>query len=89
LPAPRPTSRSTKRRASQPKQPSLASAARQIAALEEEITALEDRLDDLSQAIEQASSAQDVARVRDLGEEYAAVEEQLGRSLAAWEKAAA
>jgi len=42
----------------------------------------------LGQAIEQASSAQDVARVRELGEEYAAVEEQLGRSLAAWEKAA-
>jgi len=80
--------RSTKRRVSQAKQPSPASAARQIAVLEEEITALEDRLDDLGQEIEQASSAQDVARVRELGEEYAAVEEQLGRSLAAWEKAA-
>ncbi len=72
----------------QAKQPPLASAARQIAVLEEEITALEDRLDDLGQEIEQASSAQDVARVRQLGEEYAAVEEQLGHSLAAWEKAA-
>ena len=80
---------SRQRRASQPKQPSPASAARQIATLEEEITVLEDRLDDLGQEIEQASSAQDVARVRELGEEYAAVEEQLGRSLAAWEKVAA
>jgi len=79
---------SRKRQISRDRQPSLASAARQIAALEEEITALEDRLDDLSQGIEQASSAQDVAKVRELGEEYAAVEEQLGRSLAAWEKAA-
>jgi len=80
---------SRKRQARRDRQPSPASAARQIAALEEEITALEDRLDDLGQEIEQASSAQDVARVQELGEEYAAVEEQLGRSLAAWEKAAA
>jgi ATP-binding cassette subfamily F protein 3 len=79
---------SRKRQISRDRQPPPASAARQIAALEEEITALEDRLDDLSQAIGQASMAQDVAKVRELGEEYAAVEEQLGRSLAAWEKAA-
>jgi len=72
----------------QAKQPSPVSATRQIAVLEEEITALEDRLDDLGQEIEQASSAQDVARVRELGQEYATVEEQLGRSLAAWEKVA-
>jgi ATP-binding cassette subfamily F protein 3 len=77
------------RRKRQAKQPPPTSATRQIATLEEEITALEDRLDDLGQEIERASSAQDVARVRELGEEYAAVEEQLGRSLAAWEKAAA
>jgi len=52
--------------------------------LEEKIHSLEARQADLELQLTDASEAQDVARVRELGAEYGAVERELNASLAEW-----
>jgi len=53
-------------------------------ALEHKIHELEARQEDLERALTAASEAQEVARVRELGAEYSAVEAELDASLAEW-----
>jgi ATP-binding cassette subfamily F protein 3 len=52
--------------------------------LESEIAALEDRLTALSDALAEASTAQDVERVRQLGAQYQQVQEELEGRLGEW-----
>jgi ATP-binding cassette subfamily F protein 3 len=59
--------------------------ARRMAALEEAIAVLENRLTVLAGDLTAASAAQDVARLTELGAEYAQVEEELRRLVAEWE----
>jgi ATP-binding cassette subfamily F protein 3 len=54
------------------------------AELEERIHDLEARQADLEPQLAAASEAQDVARVRELGAEYGAIEQELGAALAEW-----
>jgi ATP-binding cassette subfamily F protein 3 len=53
-------------------------------ALERKIQDLEDRQANLERELTAASEAQEVARVRELGAEYSAVEAELDKSLAEW-----
>jgi ATP-binding cassette subfamily F protein 3 len=59
--------------------------ARRMVELEDAIAALENRLAALAGDLTAASAAQDVARLTDLGTEYAQVEEKLRRLVAEWE----
>jgi ATP-binding cassette subfamily F protein 3 len=59
--------------------------ARQMAELEGAIARLENRLAALAGDLTAASAAQDVARLAELGAEYAQVEEELHRLMAKWE----
>lgn len=63
--------------------------AREIQALETTIQRLESRLAALTVALEQAGSAQQVERVRELGIEYNQVETELQTCLAEWAEVAA
>jgi ATP-binding cassette subfamily F protein 3 len=58
--------------------------ARRQADLEDRIHDLEARQADLQARLAVASEAQDVARVRELGAEYSAIEQELNASLAEW-----
>ena len=55
-----------------------------VAELEQAIQAAETRLAELALALEEASQAQAVERIRELGQDYQAVEQQLGRLLEEW-----
>jgi ATP-binding cassette subfamily F protein 3 len=59
--------------------------ARRMAELEDAIAVLENRLAALAGDLTAASAAQDVARLTELGAEYAQVEEELRRLVAEWE----
>jgi ATP-binding cassette subfamily F protein 3 len=59
--------------------------ARRMAELEDAIAVLENRLAVLADDLRAASAAQDVARLTELGTEYAQVEEELRRLVAEWE----
>jgi ATP-binding cassette subfamily F protein 3 len=56
-----------------------------MAELEDAIAGLEDRLAALADELTAASTAQDVARLTELGIEYARVEEELRYLVAEWE----
>jgi len=58
--------------------------ARRMAELEDAIAVLENRLAALAGDLTAASAAQDVARLTELGAEYAQVEEELRRLVAEW-----
>jgi ATP-binding cassette subfamily F protein 3 len=58
---------------------------RRMAELEDAIAGLEDRLAALADELTAASTAQDVARLTELGIEYARVEEELRYLVAEWE----
>jgi ATP-binding cassette subfamily F protein 3 len=58
--------------------------ARRVAELEDAIAVLENRLTALAGDLTAASAAQDVARLTELGTEYARVEEELRRLVAEW-----
>ncbi|MFQ5409017.1 MAG: ribosomal protection-like ABC-F family protein, partial [Anaerolineales bacterium] len=62
--------------------------AARAAELETAIDATETRLAEVEREIEAAGIAQDVARVRRLGEEYEALQAELAASMAAWEAVA-
>jgi ATP-binding cassette subfamily F protein 3 len=57
---------------------------RQIAEIESRIEALESELAHMAQQLEQASQAQDVARISDLGEKYQVTEARLEELITAW-----
>jgi ATP-binding cassette, subfamily F, member 3 len=58
--------------------------ARQLAELETAIEGTERRLAELAHALEEASLAQDVARLQELGQEYKATEKKLSQLFNAW-----
>ncbi|MEN6480507.1 MAG: ABC-F family ATP-binding cassette domain-containing protein [Anaerolineales bacterium] len=63
--------------------------AEQLAMLEQRIAEGETALDRTTALLDEASAAQDAARVQELGVAYTALQEQLAADLAAWEQLAA
>jgi len=57
-----------------------------VAELESDIAALETRLQQLSHELEMAGVSSAVARVNELGREYAQVEQQLHERLGEWSR---